>query len=127
MSYRLDYDDRGFIASFFGKTTIDDLNRCNGEIQGHADFDTHRYQIIDLRQANLSVVTFGETQEPASIDAVASETNHQVRLALVPANAYDDEICREFANQSIQFGSPWTYRIFHSFEEALQWAKDVQG
>ncbi len=123
MSYQLIYRDAGFIIRFFGHTSIDDLNQGNGEIQGHEEFDTHRYQIVDFREADLSGISLDSAQEPAVMDVIASSTNIYVRIALVPSDSHSFILCKEFAEQSLTLGSPWEYAIFYNYDEALEWAK----
>ena len=47
MSYRLKYINKGYIITFIGDITVENLNNGNGEIHGHSEFDTHIYQIFD--------------------------------------------------------------------------------
>lgn len=126
MSYKLVYKDNGFIIAFFGDISIKELNKGNGDIHGHYEFDTHRYQIVDLREANLSDVSMEDTLEPAAMDVVASATNTSVRIALVASDTHSFNICKEFADHSKEMGSPWGYGVFYDYNEALEWAKTEQ-
>jgi len=123
MSYQLVYEDKGFIIRFFGDVSSDELNKGNGDIHGHSEFDAHRYQIVDLREANISSVSLADSQVPAAIDVASAITNTSVRLALVASDAHSFAVCKEFAIQSIEMGSPWRYNILYDYNEALEWAK----
>ena len=123
MPYELIYEDRGFIICFFGNISINDLNQGNDDIQGHEKFDSHRYQIVDLRKANLTGIALEETEVPATTDYFASFTNASVRIAMVVSDVIGSTVCREFIHHSITIGSPWEYGVFHDYDEALMWAK----
>ena len=60
MSYRLKYINKGYIIIFIGDITVENLNNGNGEIHGHSEFDTHIYQIFDVRKANLSSISIDD-------------------------------------------------------------------
>jgi hypothetical protein len=123
MSYKLFYGGKGFIISFSGIVSIDELNEGNGDIQGHEKFDNHRYQIVDLREADLSGVSLEETEEPAGTDLFASMINTSVRIALIVSDVIAHTVCQEFVNKSLAIGSPWKYGIFYDYDKALTWAK----
>lgn len=123
MSYQLVHEGNGFIVTFYGDVSISEINEANGEIQGHAEFDTHRYQLIDFRAASLTKVTKEDSHEPAATDVVAATMNPSVRLALLSPDAISVPICEEFARESIELGSPWKYGIFYDYDAALEWAR----
>jgi hypothetical protein len=123
MAYQLVYHDRGFVIRFFGDVSDDEIDQGNGEIHGHSEFDTHRYQIVDFREARLLNVSTKKADEAAAIDVVASRTNFHVRIALVVADAHSFNLSKMFAEKSREMGSPWEYAIFEDYTESLKWAK----
>ena len=123
MSYQLSYSERGFVIRFKGKVTVEELNEANGKIHGHAGFDYHRYQIIDLLEADLSSVTEDDTKEPAAIDAIASLRKWNVKVALVVLQNDTLKTVNTYVEQARPLTPTWKFQIFSTFEDALRWAK----
>ena len=123
MSYRLIYKEKGFILTFSGDVSFDELNTANGKIQGHSEFDVHRYQIVDVRNADLSSISRDQAREPAAIDMIASTMNPKVRIGLIASTTDGFNICKEYADNSIAMGSPWQFNVFYDYDKALEWAK----
>lgn len=124
MSYELSYSENGFLVHFEGSISIDELNRANGEIQGHDDFDYHKYQIIDLLDANLSSVTEEDTEFPAITDSVASKTtNYSVKVAFIVKESYALSIVNSYLQYSRQLVPKWKFGVFSTRNGALKWVK----
>ena len=123
MSYRLIYKEKGFILTFSGDVSFDELNTANGKIQGHSEFDVHRYQIVDVRNADLSSISRDQAREPAAIDMIASTMNPKVRIGLIAYTTDGCNICKEYADNSIAMGSSLQFNLFYDYDKALEWAK----
>ncbi|WP_321492246.1 hypothetical protein [uncultured Desulfobacter sp.] len=121
MSYELSYIERGFVVRFKGDVTIEELNDANGKIHGHAKFDYHRYQIIDLIEADLSSVTEEDAKEPAATDSIASLRKWNVKVALVAVKSAALSAANNYAEQARQLTPTWKFEIFSTFEDALKW------
>lgn len=125
MSYTLGYSDNGFHVSFHGDVSIDEINCANGEIQGHDDFDCHRYQLIDFLDANLSSVTPEDAEFPAVTDSVASRTTQlYVKVAFVVQESYALSIVNSYVNYARRLIPKWMFGVFSSRNSALDWIHD---
>lgn len=123
MSYEFSYNERGFVLRFKGNVTIEELNEANGKIHGHAKFDYHRYQIIDLLEANLSSVTKEDAKEPAATDAIASLRKWNVKVVLVAIKSDAVKAAKNYVERAQRLAPTWKFEIFSNFEDALRWAK----
>lgn len=121
MSYELSYNDRGFVIRFKGDVTIEELNDANGKIHGHAKFDYHRYQIVDLLDADLSSVSGEDAKVPAVTDYIASLRKWNVKVALVAVKSPALNAANNYAEQARQLTPTWKFKIFSTFEDALKW------
>lgn len=72
MLYYLNYKNNGFFLTHKGLITIDEIHEANGLIHGHEEFDSHKYQIINLLDADFSTINQSESIEPAATDLVMS-------------------------------------------------------
>jgi len=123
MSYELRYNDGGFVAVFKGNVTIDELNSANGEMHGHFDFDNHRYQIVDLLEANLDSVCDEDTEFPAVTDSIASETTvRKVKVAFVVEESYALSIVNGYVEHARRLVPKWKFGVFSTPEVAFTWA-----
>nr|WP_320010143.1 hypothetical protein [uncultured Desulfobulbus sp.] len=124
MSYELRYFNQGFHARFHGEVSIDELNRANGEMQGHFDFDHHRYQLIDFLDATLDSVTEDDAEFPAVTDSVASKTTRLcVKVAFVVTEAYALSLVHSYIQYARLFVPKWKFEVFPRRSSALAWVE----
>ena len=83
MSYSLSYRDKGFFLTHKGVISIDEINEANGQIHGHEEFDSHKYQIIDLLNADFSEILLTKAKQPGATDSAASKTKGNIKVALL--------------------------------------------
>ena len=121
MSYFLTYKNKGFFLTHNGIITIDEIHEANGLIHGHEEFDSHKYQIINLLEANFSSINLNESIEPAATDLVASRIRSNIKVALVARESKAINFCALYISVSKQDGSSWVFEIFSELENALQW------
>ena len=121
MSYSVTYKNNGFFLTHKGLITIDEIHEANGLIHGHAEFDFHNYQIINLLDADFSKISQRKSIEPAATDLVASKIQSKVNVALVVSEAKAVKFCELYILESNQNSSPWNFEIFSELEAALQW------
>ena len=121
MSYSLVFESKGFILSHFGRISISEINNANYKILGHEDFDTHRYQIVDLLGADFSGIDVERAVEPAAFDAAGALTMKHVHVALIAYEKKAVEFCNKYISEVKSFGCPWHFRLFKNMSEARQW------
>ena len=122
MPYHISYKNNGLFLTHKELITIDEIHEANGILHGHEEFDSHRYQIINLLDADFSTISQSKSIEPAATDLVASKTKSNVKVALVVRDARAINFCRLYISESKQLGSPWDFEIFSDLEVALEWS-----
>jgi len=122
MSYNLNYKSNGFFLTYKGFITINEINASNGLMHGHEEFDSHKFQIINLLEADFSLINKSRSREPAATDLVASRFSSKVKVALVVREVNAVNFCEQYIKESISGGSPWDFKIFSELEDALQWS-----
>jgi hypothetical protein len=120
--YYLNYKNNGFFLTHKGLITIDEIHEANGLIHGHEEFDSHKYQIINLLDADFSTINQSESIEPAATDLVASKIQPNVKVALVVREANAINFCKLYISESKRHASPWDIKIFSDLEGALEWS-----
>lgn len=122
LSYCVTYKNNGFLLTHKGLITINEIHEANGLIHGHEEFDSHKYQIINLLDADFSKINQSKSIEPAATDLVASKIRSNIKVAIVVREAKAINFCKLYVSESKQYGSPWDFEIFSELEAALQWA-----
>ena len=122
MSYHISYKNNGLFFTHKELITIDEIHEANGLLHGHEEFDSHKYQIINLLDADFSTISQSKSIEPAATDLVASKTKSNIKVALVVREAKAVNFCRLYISKSKQFDSPWSFKIFLDLESALEWS-----
>ena len=121
MAVSVEYRNRGFFIVHKGVVTVDEINKVNGTIHGHGEFDTHRFQVVNLLEADFSQIAKDDSEEPAATDFVASMTPAKVKVALVAADEVAVQFCKAYIDESKRFNSPWEFEIFAELDAALVW------
>ena len=124
MSYKMSLADDGFILTFKGDVTIRELNQANCAIHEHPDFNIHRYQIVNLLDADLSSVTENDGSVPAMLDSMAATKNENVKVALVAQGEHSLNVVAGYVSASQNCNKKWKFKVFSTFEDALTWAKN---
>ena len=123
MSYELRYTEPGFWVDFTGNVSIEELNRANGEIQSHYGFESHKYQLINFLDADLSSVTEEDAEFPAVTDSAASKmTRHCVKVAFIVKESYALNIVNCYVQYARQLVPNWKFGVFSTRDDAMKWA-----
>ncbi len=123
MAYDFSFKNNGFFVSHKGMITIDEISEANGRIHGHEYFDSHRYQIINLLQADFSEIDQSSSEEPAATDWVASRFQRNVKVAIVVLEDKAVDFCKQYIYESKNIDSPWVFELFADIKDALKWAE----
>ena len=123
MKVDLQYIDNGFIAKFWGKISVSDILNVNNLIYGREEFDSHKFQVFDFSEADLTDITHKRSEEPAATDNIASQYSPDVKVATVATESHAIEFTQRYIDESIRFGSPWQFKIFNNLDDALNWVK----
>ncbi len=121
MSYELSYSDGGFLLRFEGNVTNDELNMANGEIHGHEEFDSHRFQVVDVLDADLSLLTEDDAALPAETDAVSATRKWHVKVALIVAKPKDVIVVDSYVAAARQLIPHWEFGVFSTRENGMKW------
>lgn len=121
MAYQLKQENNGFLLVHTGTVSIEEINEVNGLIHGHPDFDTHRYQIVDLLAADFSEILTSTAKQPGATDWAASKTVSRVKVAILVEEPDAREFCQEYVSTAQQMGSDWEFALFPCRDEARQW------
>ena len=109
MSYCLSYKNNGYFLTHKGQITIEEIHEANGLIHGHEEFDSHKYQIINLLDADFTTISKNKSNEPAATDLAASKTRPNVNVALVARETNAINFCKRYISESKQRGSQWDF------------------
>lgn len=123
MAYRLTYKDKTFLLVHTGMISIGEINESNGVIHGHEKFDSHKYQIVDLLNADFSEMSLTMARQPGATDSAASKTKTNIKVALLVEEEKAIKFCNEYISIAKKMGSNWSFELFTNMELALKWLK----
>ena len=101
--------------------SIDEINEVNGLIHGHPEFDAHRYQIVDLLDADFTEILTSTAKQPGATDWAASKTVSHVKVAILVEEPAARQFCQEYIATAQQMGSDWEFALFPCRDQARQW------
>jgi len=111
-------EERGFFTKWSGTIRVAELIQM--QEQAHADlrFDSIHYAIHDFSECDALVYEQSGIEYMAAIDAAASKSNAQIKIAIVAANASVAEGISSYQRTGL---SPFPLRLFSSLDEARTW------
>ena len=121
MPYKIYFKNNGFFLKHTGLVTLSEINEVNGVIHGHKNFDEHKFQVIDLLNADLSNIDIEDADEPGTIDSIASKSNPYVKVAIIAVDEQTIKFCENYIGSAIQIGIEWKFRVFSNTDSAFQW------
>jgi hypothetical protein len=115
-------EEHGFFTKWSGTITVAELIQM--QEQAHADprFDSIHYSIHDFSECNALVFDQSGIEYMAAIDAAASKSNDQIKIAIVAANT---ALAKGISSYQSTGLSPFPLRLFSSLDEARTWV--IQG
>ena len=121
MAYDIRFKNNGFVVFQSGLITIDEIEEVNNFIHGHENFDSHRYQIMHLLDADFSEIILDTSEEPAAMDWAGSLTQRKVKVAFVVQEPNAVDYCKQYISHSKDMESPWDFELFADMKGALKW------
>lgn len=121
MPHSMTYHSQGFHAKFEGVISGKELEWVNSKIYEHPEFDSHRYQVIDLLDADMSALSEDDTESIAASDFGGSLSRGEVKVALVASNKTTIALCEQYKKVTESLSSTWQVRIFSDFKQANSW------
>jgi len=122
MPYTVEYKDRGFYMTLTGLMSLEEIDVSNAIILGSEHFDDHRYQIINLLDADFSNIKLTQAKKTGAMDFSGSNSRPYVRVALVVNDEIANNFCKEYIETTKHLGSTWDFEIFNSMDSAQVWA-----
>jgi hypothetical protein len=121
MPYKINWEPRGVLTQWWGHSTTAEMLKMQEHVHAHPNFDDIRYSIHDFTQCeSYCSPDEGDVDYSAAIDAAASVTNWQVKIAIVSTS--DDVI--NIVSQYVETGiSNYPVRFFPTLQDAREWAR----
>lgn len=123
MAHTFRYQKKGYYLEFSGPLNFKELEWANSKIYEHEEFDNHKFQVISLLNADLSLVSEEGLEQLAAADFGGSLSRGNVRIALVATDKTTVELCKEYQKVTEKLQSSWQVRIFSELQQALTWAE----
>lgn len=119
MPSKLFWEEKGAYIKWSGLITADENIRVNGEIYGCKNFDTIKYLISDILDAELPDFTDTNLRVIAKLDEQASKWNPNLKIAHVSNNPESVQLIKSYENKMDD--SEWTFMVFDNLEDAREW------
>jgi hypothetical protein len=121
LPYQLKWEEKGVVASFSGSFTVQDNNETSMEIYNDSRSNNLRYVIWDLSGITEQLMTDSEAQSLAIFDKAIGSRLGQIKMAFVAADATSRFVCGRYTIHAIDYGVPWEFQAFDTFEKARKW------
>ncbi len=108
----------GLIKRHFGHVTGKEILSANVLAEADLRFDDLHYVINDFLGCSKLTVSPDEMEEIVAIDRAASESNPDIRIAVVATHPDVLAAANSYASHRL---STFTTRLFSSMEEACAW------
>jgi hypothetical protein len=122
MAYQFETYQNGFVIRLKDKVTFEEMEEFDNALYAHPKFDSHRFQIYDVLDADLSPIDTDEITMVAGTDFASSLTRGNVKVAIVVDNDYNKKLAESYINTSTSLNSSWIFKTFNQLEDAYQWA-----
>ncbi len=121
MPYELNWEPSGVVFRFSGDVSDEDLLASNGEVYASPLLPTLKYQIVDFSMIEKFDVSSATVRSVADSDRRASETNPDVKVAIITSAPFLRGMSNVYALSHEAKGGTWTTQIFEREEGARGW------
>lgn len=119
MPYKIFWEPAGVLLKWYGKCTYQENLDANGKLYGDKRFESIRYQISDVVDADTSEFTDNNVKIIAKLESKAVIWNKHLLVAHV---TNDEKLIRQInLYEEIMNDSNWKFGIFGNLEEARKW------
>ena len=122
MPYEVSWEPLGVVARFSGVFSDEDLIAEQWEVYANPLFPAMKYLIVDLSLVEKFAVSSETVRTVAVSDKRASETNPDVKIAVITSAAVIRGMSNIYAITHEVSGGSWTTKIFEREEDARAWA-----
>lgn len=118
MPFDLVWEAEGVTKVFKGHLSFNEVMRSSRLVEGDERFDSIRFVINDLRGVEGIEVSQNEVDEIVAVDAAASVSNKQIRLAAVVTEESILALDKSYAESPY---NTYPFKIFSTIEAARAW------
>lgn len=119
MAYRYDWFEEGFVLTFDGLLSIQEIKDANHLWKKVPRIQNMRYQIWDFSNADMNEIYESDAQDPK-----AYRYYPEMKVALVSKDEYARKLFNVYAQRAFQCGSNWELAILDTKEKAMRWIKN---
>lgn len=119
MPYVINWNPHGVEWIYSGTITGKEIIQSNEAIYGDPRFDDLRYQLVDFTRVVDFAVSSKEMRQMAHLDAAASRSNPEIRLAVIAPEKAGRELCQSYLDSSGNLN--WRVRVFENRDAAEAW------
>ena len=122
MPYKVIWEHEGLVFRFSGVVSDEELIASNDEVYTNRRFPAMKYQIVDFSAIDKFDVSANAVRQVADMDRRASETNPDVRVAIITSAIFVRGMSNMYALGHEARGGSWITELFESEENARTWA-----
>lgn len=121
MNYSIVWEPSGFLATFSGSLSVEDIHDANIIFHGDERFDRLKYSIWDVTGADMSTIQPDDMLILVAEDFGATFTLPVHKLALIATDPHAKYLMEYYIEKSISCGSSWTFKIHDTRTAARNW------
>ena len=124
MAYRAIWEDDGIKWIFHGDLTNEDFMQRGYELYEDHRYESIKYQIFDFSDIDEVMVETDIVQCSASLDALQSLRNPDVKIAFISVRQVVFGLKRMYETYHQLEGGSWQCRVFNTEVDARAWFVD---
>ena len=121
MSYTTTWEDNGILWQLSGIVSSQEIFEFTNTFYADPRSDDIKYQIVDCSCIEKFDLGDETMREVASLDAAASLTIKNIKVALVGKAEHVKKINQEYSENFQSFSSNWIIKIFDDIDSARLW------
>lgn len=124
MPYNLYWEEDLVTINWSGETTYEENIEANGKIYGDKRFDSIKFIVSDLLNADLSLFNLKNIKVIGELDKQSTIWNKEIKAIHIATDPHTLELISFWENTMQESG--WEFKIFKSNEEARIWIEEMR-
>lgn len=121
MPHETNFFDKGVHWQFSGAVPFSEFIAANGEVWGLPEWESLRFQVVDLLNADAPSITQIEAENFVHFDEPAALSVKSMRIAYVAKHPEWTALAQSYIDNLSIPG--WQARTFDGLDDALSWAR----
>ena len=121
MNYSIVWEGETVTVNYTGSISNHDIRHAHFALNSDERFYECKSLILDISACTMEQVSVDDLIEVIGTDLGASKFLNSLKVAMIATREENREKASQYITRCIDFGYPWTFRLFDSIETARLW------